>query len=262
MMARSSQARFCMCPGRSVCLHSHPYPLSGGYCFPPFVSPAILFPRLNYTIAKAPACPDDANKFWHTTPSVEIGHFLSQSSDHRPQTLLRLWYDATGVSGQFEVKDRFVRCVRTEYGTEVWKDSCVEFFVEPKPGLGYFNFEFNCGGAFLVNHIVDPTRTPEGFRQYSRLPETTARQVQVRTSLPRRVDPEIPEPVDWSLQFHIPFGLLEDYVGRLGTVAGQTWRGNFFKCAEENSHPHWAAWSPVDEFNFHLPRCFGELHFA
>ena len=31
MMARSSQARFCMCPGRSVCLHSHLYPLSGGY---------------------------------------------------------------------------------------------------------------------------------------------------------------------------------------------------------------------------------------
>ena len=45
-------------------------------------------------------------------------------------------------------------------------------------------------------------------------------------------------------------------------ASGQVWRGNFFKCAEDISHPHWAAWSPVDEFNFHLPRCFGTIQFA
>lgn len=137
----------------------------------------------------------------------------------------------------------------------------MEFFIEPRPGRGYFNFEFNCGGAFLCNHIVGPTRLPGGFKQASRLPETVARQVCVQASLPRLVDPEIAEPVDWALQFFIPFALLEDYLGPLGEVSGQTWRGNFFKCAEENSHPHWAAWSPVDELNFHLPRCFGEIHF-
>jgi hypothetical protein len=47
----------------------------------------------------------------------------------------------------------------------------------------------------------------------------------------------------------------------LGKIGGQSWRGNFFKCAEEISHPHWASWSPVDELNFHLPRCFGTIHF-
>jgi Carbohydrate-binding family 9 len=76
------------------------------------------------------------------------------------------------------------------------------------------------------------------------------------------VDAEIVQPTNWTLEFQIPFQLFEEYIGALGKVAGQTWRGNFFKCAEENSHPHWAAWSPVDEFNFHLPRCFGELQFA
>jgi len=33
----------------------------------------------------------------------------------------------------------------------------------------------------------------------------------------------------------------EHYVGPLGPLTGQVWRGNFFKCAEDNSHPHWAA---------------------
>lgn len=166
------------------------------------------------------------------------------------------------LHGLFLVQDRYVRCVRTAYGSEVWKDSCVEFFIAPGPGRGYFNFEFNCGGAFLCNHITDPTRVPGGFKQAVRLPETIVDQVICRASLPRVVDPEITGPVDWSLQFQIPLAVLENHAGPLGPLTGQVWRGNFFKCVEDNSHPHWAAWSPVDEFNFHLPRCFGEIHFA
>jgi len=217
---------------------------------------------VNYTIVEASESPDGDSELWHPIPSVEIGRFLSQSSSHRPGTQVRLTYDALGILGRFEVKDRFVRCVRTDYGSEVWKDSCVEFFAEPKPGFGYFNFEFNCGGAFLVNHIVEPTRTADGFKQFTRLPWSIAAQVKVRASLPAVVEPEIAEATAWTLEFQIPFGLFEEYVGPLGKVSGQTWRGNFCKCAEDNSHPHWAAWSPVDEFNFHRPNCFGELRFA
>lgn len=213
-----------------------------------------------YTISKAPA--GMGERFWAVLPAAEANHFLPQSSEHRPRTTVRLTHNGKEIQGRFEVEDRFVRCVRTGYGSEVWKDSCVEFFVEPKPGRGYFNFEFNCGGAFLVNHIVDPTRTPDGFKEFTRLPKSIAKHVRVSPSLPAVVDPEITEPVTWMLEFSIPFVLFEPYVGLIGSVAGQTWRGNFFKCAEENSHPHWAAWSPVDEFNFHLPCCFGELRFA
>jgi len=220
-----------------------------------------LLGRVNYAISKAPGRLDDADKFWHSIPSVQISHFLPQSSDHRPRTCVRLCHDLQGILGRFEVEDRFVRCVRTDYGSEVWKDSCVEFFAEPKPGCGYFNFEFNCGGAFLVNHIIDPTRAIEGFKKFTRLPESAAAQVKVRASLPAVVEPELTDATPWTLEFRIPFALFEHRVGPLGDVAGQTWRGNFFKCAEENSHPHWAAWSPVDEFNFHRPDCFGELRF-
>ncbi len=215
---------------------------------------------MNYTISRITSGFTD--EAWSNLPIAEVNQFLPQSSPHRPRTFARLAHDGQNFHGRFAVQDRYVRCTRTGYGSEVWKDSCVEFFVEPKAGRGYFNFEFNCGGAFLVNHILDPTRTPEGFKQFTRLPESVAKQVQARASLPPVVEPEISEPVTWTLEFSIPFALFDSYVGPIGYVAGQTWRGNFFKCAEENSHPHWAAWSPVDEFNFHLPRCFGELRFA
>ena len=204
---------------------------------------------------------DWRNPAWAAAETLEVKHFRPESSAHRPQTRVRLLHNAQGIHGLFQVHDRYVRCVRTEYGSEVWKDSCVEFFAQPRPDAGYLNFEFNCGGAFLCSYIVDPTRTPDGFRQFNKVPAEIGRQIQVRTSLPRVVEPEVVEPMDWRLQFFIPFSLLENYVGPLGEESGQIWRGNFYKCAEDNSHPHWAAWSPVDELNFHLPRCFGTLRF-
>jgi hypothetical protein len=203
---------------------------------------------------------DDAA--WQRADTAEIEHFRPESGTHRPQASARLLHDGRGLHGCFRVRDRFVRCVRTEYGSPVWKDSCVEFFAQPRPDAGYFNLEMNCGGAFLCWHILDPTRTADGFKRFVRIPWESAREIQVRASLPRIVEPEIAEPVTWTLQFFVPFALFDKFVGPLGPVSGRTWRGNFFKCGDETSHPHWASWSPVDELNFHLPRCFGTLRFA
>jgi hypothetical protein len=216
---------------------------------------------IRHTAARPPLEANWESAAWQNAETLEIKHFRPEGSDHRPRTLARLLHDERGIHGIFQVDDRYVRCVRTKYHSEVWKDSCVEFFAEPKPGGGYFNFEFNCGGAFLCNHIVDSTRTADGFKEFTKLRWEIGREIQTRASLPTVVDPEMTDPVTWTLQFFIPLVVFEKYLGPLGNLPGQTWRGNFYKCAEENSHPHWAAWSPVDEFNFHLPRCFGILRF-
>lgn len=202
------------------------------------------------------------NPAWRAAHVLEIKNFRAESSDHRPQTFARLLHDGRGLHGLFLVHDRYVRCTRTGYGSEVWKDACVEFFALPRPGRGYLGFEFNCGGAFLCNHIIDPTRTPDGFKRFAPVPSGLAHAIGIRTTQPPKTEPERKKPLTWALQFYIPFSLFEKFGGPLGDVRGQTWRGNFFKCAEDNSHPHWAAWSPVDELNFHLPRCFGDIRFA
>ncbi len=45
------------------------------------------------------------------------------------------------------------------------RDSCVELFLEPKPGRGYFNFEFNCAGTLMACHVEDPTRAGRRFQK-------------------------------------------------------------------------------------------------
>ncbi len=218
-----------------------------------------------YTVPKAPARLtvaqgwDDAA--WASAPPLDVAEFRHESSDHRPRTQARLQYGAAGLFGIFRVEDRYVRCVHRAFQDPVYQDSCVEIFLQPKPDRGYLNFEMGCGGALLASHVTDERRTPDGFAAFRRLTAEEGRQVLVRSSLAPVVDPEIDAPVDWELAFFVPTAVLEGCVGPVGPLAGQEWRGNLYKCGDGTSHPHWAAWSPVDALNFHLPRCFGALRF-
>lgn len=223
-------------------------------------------PEISYRIYPCTSTPaltaDWSDPAWRKAETLEIRHFRPESSRHRPRTTARLLYDRRGLHGIFQVRDRYVRCVRTNYLDAVYKDSAVEFFVQPGKNGGYINFEFNCGGALLCYHIADATLVNGTWKRAVPVPPALGKQVQVKSSLPQVVEPEITTPVRWALQFFIPFMVVEAFTGPLDAGSGQVWRGNFFKCATEVSHPHWAAWSPVDEFNFHLPRCFGRLLFA
>ncbi len=218
-----------------------------------------------YTIRYTEIRPEMAGAWtgnvWGRVETLELVHFRCEGSDHRPRTGLKLLYDANGLYGIFRVEDRYVRCTRVEYMAPVYKDSCVEVFLQPKPGGGYFNFEFNCGGTLLSSYIVDHERVPGGFRNFTPLSPGDGQRVEVFHSMPKVVYPEVTSPTIWFLEFFIPFALLEKYAGPFGDPAGQQWRANFYKCGDETSHPHWASWQPVDSLNFHLPECFGTVRF-
>jgi hypothetical protein len=218
---------------------------------------------MHYTVRRSDVPPtlepNWQHPIWSRADTLELAHFRPEGSDHRPRTLARLLHTADGIYGMFQVHDQYVRCVGTNYFDEVWKDSCVELFVQPRADKGYFNFEFNCGGAHLCSYITNPERTPDGFKEFVKLPASIGKTIQVRSSLPPTVEPELKDPVVWTLTFYVPFTLFEAYLGQLGPVSGQVWRGNLHKCADACSHPHWATWSPVDALNFHRPSCFGTL---
>ena len=95
--------------------------------------------------------------------------------------------------------------------------------------------------------------------------EADCQSIDVFHSEPKIVEPEKKQPTTWVVQYSIPLALLEKYCKVVRPAPGVVWKGNFYKCAEQTSHPHWLNWAPIDKepaaAGFHLPELFGTLEF-
>lgn len=207
-----------------------------------------------------PPRPDAA---WHTSPwaatsALQLDHFMGSRPAHFPRTQVKIGYSDKGLHLLFRVDDQYVRAVATVDQGKVWEDSCVEFFFTPglEISRGYFNLEMNCGGTLLLHF-------QPGGRERVILPLEECARIERYHTLPRIVEPEMVDPVVWSVGYTIPLGLLQRYCPVAQPASGVRWRGNFYKCADKSSHPHWLTWASV-EFprpRFHLPDFFGVLQF-
>ena len=216
-----------------------------------------------YTIKRAKQLVNLNSSFeegaWKDAENLAIANVMSRSSAHHPIVNARLLYDDMGIYLRFEVQDRYVRAVQTQYQASVCGDSCVEFFVQPKNRKDYYNFEMNAIGTLLLYNVVDPTRgTEKAFADYSAVPAEKIQGMSIASSLQGVIDPEITAPVDWSIAAFIPFSIF-DLDSKV--VSGDVWRANLYKCADKTSHPHWITAFPLTQLNYHLPECFQELVF-
>lgn len=199
---------------------------------------------------------------WREIMPLSLDCFRPEGTDHHPRTRCKLLYDEQNLFGIFRVDDQYVRSVHKEFQGDVWKDSCVEIFIQPANSPGYFNFEFNCGGALLASYVTDPTRINGRLRAFTPLTTADDRKILRYASLPVMVDPEMETALTWFLEFAIPLSVLKRYSGSLEEIGGRVWLANFYKCGNETSHPHWASWQPLAERNFHNPESFGKLIFV
>jgi len=222
---------------------------------------------MEYLIHKAARTPKLNGEWdgpvWAKANTLELKNwYRTEASNHRPKVQARVLYDDRNVYVAFKVKDRYVRSTREDWQGAVCRDSCVEFFVRPKPKKGYFNFEMNAGGTLLLYYIEDESPTPTGFKKFKEVSRELGQTIQIYHSLPAVVYPEIKKPVEWSVEYAVPISLFEHYVGKLGKLQGQEWRANFYKCADGTSHPHWVSWAPLGKvLSFHLPQYFQPIRF-
>jgi hypothetical protein len=222
--------------------------------------------QLSYLVRRVAPPPSGAialqDPLWKIANELEIAHFHPRSSDHRPRTRARVLHDASSLFVRFDVDDRYVVSRSTRFQDMVCFDSCVEFFFRPKTDRGYFNLEINCGGTFLCSYIEDPRRTATRFVKFTPLSAEDGMKFTIEHTMSAVVFPERSDPAHWQIACRIPLSVVENYVGPLGEPAHWRWDGNFYKCADHSSHPHWASWSPIaDELNFHQPRFFRTIHF-
>jgi len=197
---------------------------------------------------------------WQDVEPLELTHYMGDKPGHFPKTQVKLLYDDLSIYVIFRVEDRYVRAVAEKHHDPVSKDSCVEFFFVPGTDLdaGYFNLEMNCAGILLLNFQTVP-------RQNSiHLDAADVERVELAHSMPGPVVDEIAEPTTWTVEYRLPIDILSKYCPTAKRPApGVTWRANFYKCADDTSHPHWLTWSPVENPapDFHKPPYFGRLLF-
>jgi hypothetical protein len=211
--------------------------------------------------AEPPLDADWDAEIWGRVPAVRLAGYLgSEAPSHRPRTSVRLAYREDALHWIFRVEDRYVRATAPRHQARVCTDSCVEFFFVPGTdiGVGYFNVELNCGGTALFHY------QPRPRQDVVTVTDEDMAQVRTAASLPKQVDPEIVEPLVWTVQCRLPLAVLRRYSTVSEPGPGAIWLGNFYKCADGTSHPHWLTWSPVDPspLGFHRPDAFAKLVFA
>jgi hypothetical protein len=197
---------------------------------------------------------------WNDVEALEIDNFMGDEPCHKPRTLAKALYDDEFVYVIFRVEDKYVRAVSQKFHDPVCQDSCVEFFFTPggDASVGYFNVEINCGGTLLCFHQLGrDVDTKE-------LSEDDCRSIEIYHSEDKIVDPERQGDCIWTVEYRLPINMLAKYCSIEKPAPGVKWRGNFYKCADETSHPHWLTWSVVDRPapDFHLPEFFGTLEFV
>ena len=194
--------------------------------------------------------------FWERVPALAIGHYLWLDNGYAPRVEAKLCYSEQNLYVFFKVFEPQIRIQFTHFQDPVYKDSCVEFFVDPFPKkqIGYINIETNAVGAMLI--AIGPTRASR-----VRIPKDDLKGFEIVTSVKSPVEGGYGAEF-WTLRYKLPLALFEKYYGEKIT-SGHLASANFYKCGDETNPPHYGAWSPVPTPtpDFHRPEFFGLLRF-
>ncbi|OXM12994.1 carbohydrate-binding family 9-like protein [Paenibacillus herberti] len=209
----------------------------------------------NYLIRKLDTASRDAA--WDLADTAEITHFLWMDNGYRPRTEAALTYTEHDLQLVFRVFEENPLLRFHSPNEPVYKDSCVEFFFQPAPDKDprYLNLEINAAGTRLLGIGTDrDERTLLSPESHPPLLIETA------TGL----HDEASGQTYWSVRATLPLQWVSDMFPDFRPVPGARMRGNFYKCGDETSLPHYGCWSEIKSAqpNFHLSKWFGTLQFG
>lgn len=187
---------------------------------------------------------------WH-----EIGCLNWPSAfPYKPDVRFRVWHDGEFFHIEYRVMEETTKAEQEVLGDPVYKDSCVECFIQPSDAPYYYNFEWNAAGKLAMAR-----RTGRNDPQDA--PEEVLRSVRVEPSLGLEPFPEKELDGPWTLAAAIPCTAL--FGGEIDSWAGRKMKMNFFKCGDGLRTVHFITWAPVStpRPDYHRPEFFAEVEF-
>lgn len=192
--------------------------------------------------------------FWVDIKPVKIDHYLWMDNGYQPDVFIKACYSDKFIYTFFNVFEEKVTIKYTKTNDPVFKDSCVEFFINlfPDETPEYFNIEMNAIGTIKMGIGI------KRVRKY--LDDSDLKEMHIVSS--------IKEPLigkhgsdSWQLFCAIPINVLEKFYNR--KFRGDNAIGNFYKCGDETDYKHYGMWNLIDnpKPDFHLPEYFGNILF-
>jgi hypothetical protein len=168
-----------------------------------------------------------------------------------PQVDFTMAYGSDCIFIKYFVLEKQLRSVHTDTNSNVFEDSCVEFFISFGNEQAYYNFECNCIGTCLAAY-------GSGKTNRTFLPVEVISQIRRQSTITREQEGEI----RWELLLVIPLGVF--YQHAMPELKGTVARANFFKCGDLLPEPHFVAWSDIrsEQPDFHLPGFFNTVRFV
>lgn len=183
-----------------------------------------------------------------------VGEVLWLPVVQKPDVWFSIAYSGDSILLKYFVQENAVRVSCTTDNSDVYQDSCVEFFIAFNNSTGYYNLEFNAIGTCLFGfgnnrmdrELISPAIT-------SRIRRNSV----IETSMDSGITS-----IKWELTLVIPFEIFI-YQG-ISSLKGMHCKANFYKCGDALPEPHFLSWKRVEAAtpNFHLPEFFGSVQFV
>jgi len=187
------------------------------------------------------------------TVSNSIGIINWDNYSYKPDVSFRTGHTDDQIWLKFEVKENYIRAKETRTNGDVYKDSCVEFFVSFDE-KNYYNFEFNCIGT--IHLAYGENRNNRNF-----VNPKIVNTIKIESTLGNQPFEEKKGNFEWDLIVKIPLTVF--VYSDLKTLRKRKARANFYKCGDETAKPHFLTWNPVktEQPDFHQPDYFGLIWF-
>lgn len=171
-----------------------------------------------------------------------------------PKVSFKMAHNGTHIFLHYFVEENEVLAKTTEDNGPVWTDSCVEFFITFGDSSNYYNAEFTCIGKALLGYRKDKNNAEHAGA-------SVMNSIKRYPSLGHEPFDKKQGDYKWNLLVVIPVSAY--WQSGLMTFSGVKARGNFYKCGDNLTTPHYLSWNPIktEKPNFHIPQYFGEINF-
>ena len=182
-----------------------------------------------------------------------IGTINWQEYSYKPDVTFRIAHTGNEIWLKFYVVEKCIRAVETRTNGDVYKDSCVEFFIS-FDNRNYYNFEFNCIGTRHLSY-------GPGRGNRTRINPEIVEKIKANSTLGSEQFDNKAGDFEWEMMLRIPVEVFVfDTISKLN---GMQATGNFYKCGDMTDEPHFVTWTPVktEKPDYHRPEFFGNLQF-